>query len=133
MLTFVGVAGLFDCQLYERLQCVLRHPSEFHSRYHNMDWKKVHLFTFLQVFFFAAFWFANHFSFFFVPLLIVTAVFTRRWFIPSLFTVAELEQLDDDGTAIDGEEKEAEFGLSGHRTTSEAIKTGGMGGLNRQF
>eukprot|EP01050_Picozoa_sp_SAG11_P008122 SAG11_NODE_700_length_7673_cov_7.359255_5_plen_89_part_00 len=32
VLTFVGVAGLFDCQLWERLLCLLRLPSAFHKR-----------------------------------------------------------------------------------------------------
>ena len=130
VLTFVGVAGLLDCQLWERLQCVLRHPSAFHARYHGMDWRKVHLFTFLQLFFLATFWVANvKISFFLVPPLIVTTVFVRRWAIPSLFTEAELEQLDDDGTAIDDDDSSQDkpsHGLSGHRTTSEAVRTGGL-------
>eukprot|EP01052_Picozoa_sp_SAG31_P005804 SAG31_NODE_260_length_18915_cov_3.432823_7_plen_647_part_00 len=103
VLAFVGVAGLLDCQLFERLLCLLRHPSEFHKRYAGLPAAKVHLFTMFQIFFFVAFWVANHFSFFCVPFLIVTAVFTRRFFIPTLFTQEQLDQLDDDGTAVDGE------------------------------
>ena len=99
VLTFVGVAGLLDCQLWERILCLIRHPSAFHSRYEGLPWWKVHTFTCLQLGFLAIFWVGNTLiSFFVVPALIVTTVFVRRWFIPSLFTTAELDQLDDDGT-----------------------------------
>ena len=82
-----------------------------------------------KVGFFVAFWLANTLSFFCVPFLIVTAVFTRRYAIPSLFTEDELEQLDDDGTAVDGEgAAAAPAGL--RRATSEAARTGAFGAFS---
>lgn len=142
VLTFVGVAGLLDCQLYERLQCLLRHPSAFHARYHGLSWQKVHLFTAFQLFFFGSFHLVplafTAGGFFAVPPLIVVAVFFRRWVVPEFFTEAELDQLDDDGTSIDDDDDDGAghaksgrnspmVGLSGHRTTSEATLTGGFG------
>ena len=94
VLTFVGVAGLFDCQLWERLQCLFKAPSSFNSRYAGLDWKKVHFFTFLQVLFLVLFWLANlYISFFVVPLLLCTTVAVRRYVMESWFTDAELEQV----------------------------------------
>lgn len=125
VLTFVGVAGLFDCQLWERLQCLLRSPDAFHGRYEGIAWQKVHLFTGMQVGFLVLFWAANlNISFFCVPVLLVVTVLTRVYAMPYMFTEAELDQLDDDGTAIDEPDQ---VGLSGHRTTSESIMTGAMG------
>ena len=94
VLTFVGVAGLFDCQLWERLQCLFKAPSAFNSRYAGLDWKKVHFFTFMQVLFLVLFWLANiYISFFVVPVLLCTTVAVRRYVMVSWFTEAELEQV----------------------------------------
>lgn len=94
VLTFVGVAGLFDCQLWERLQCLLKLPSAFNPRYAGLDWTKVHFFTFLQVLFLVLFWLANiYVSFFVVPVLLCTTVAVRRYVMPTWFTEEELAQV----------------------------------------
>ena len=56
-----GVAGLFECELWERILLLLRPPSAFPAEksYCQVPWWKMHLFTLLQILCLAVAWGVN--------------------------------------------------------------------------
>lgn len=106
ILIFVGVVGLFDCELWERLLLLFREPSAFPTNkiYTKASYKKMHFYTFVQILCLGVCWAVNLspagllFS-----LVVVCLVPFRVYVVPYFFTKQELEFLD---SKDDDEEEE---------------------------
>lgn len=97
ILFFVGVAGLFECELWERLLLLCRHPKTFpiDKKYTKVSWKKMHGYTLLQIFLLGIAWAVqlSPAGLLFSVLICMLVPF-RIWVVPLLFTPHELDMLD---------------------------------------
>eukprot|EP00947_MAST-08B_sp_MAST-8B-sp1_P006582 g6582.t1 len=100
ILTFVGVAGLLDTELWVRLNLLLRHPDNFEGRFRGVHWGRTHLYTFVQVALLGLIWGVNLspvgllFS-----VIVVGLVFFRIFVITKIFSAVELDILDSEAVA----------------------------------
>ena len=89
---FVGVAGLYECELWTRLLCLLRTNDNYPEKFKQLPSSRLVLFTFIQILLLAICWAVNLspagllFSF-----VVVSIVPFRAYVMPHIFTEAELE------------------------------------------
>jgi len=97
ILIFVGVAGLFDCELWTRIICLLRTTENFPKKFAGLELSRIHLFTAIQLGLLAICWAVNLspagllFS-----LCVVSIVPFRVYVMPKIFSDEELLVLDSD-------------------------------------
>eukprot|EP00854_Cymbomonas_tetramitiformis_P002748 gene2748-3527_t len=105
ILIFVGVAGIFDTQLWERVQLMFMEFDNFpkESKYTQVAPKRMHMFTVIQVTSLAVAWSLNGLAMVVpslaplglcFPIVIVLLVPLRETLIPRIFTPEELAYLD---------------------------------------
>jgi len=104
ILVFVGVAGLYECELWTRLICLLRIQAQFPEKFRSIDAGRMHFFTGIQILLLAICWAVNLspvgllFS-----LCVVSIIPFRNFVMPRLFDKAELEALDSDSGILIGD------------------------------
>eukprot|EP01063_Lacrimia_lanifica_P028716 TRINITY_DN4241_c0_g3_i1.p1 TRINITY_DN4241_c0_g3~~TRINITY_DN4241_c0_g3_i1.p1 ORF type:complete len:571 (+),score=203.23 TRINITY_DN4241_c0_g3_i1:61-1773(+) len=87
ILLFVGVAGLTDTQLYERLKCLLKHPDNFPQAFQAVPWTVLHAFTAVQVLILGVAWAVNLSpAALLFSVIVVMIVPFRRFVIPTMFS-----------------------------------------------
>jgi solute carrier family 4 (anion exchanger) protein 1 len=115
-LTFVGIQGILPGtgnQLIDRCVLLITAPSEFpesNASYAQLPWRRIHLYTLIQLACLAACWgmrFTGPFSLAF-PLVIVGFIPLRLYVLPKYFTAEELAVLDSEGAESKTEKKGGE-------------------------
>ena len=100
LLMFVGIAGLFDCELWYRLQLLYHLPSDYprNAKYTNVPPCRMHSWTFLQIVCLAAAWavFINPTFGLAVSFVIIALIPFRIYLVPKCFGKDELESLDSE-------------------------------------
>eukprot|EP01060_Flectonema_neradi_P024369 TRINITY_DN3312_c0_g1_i3.p1 TRINITY_DN3312_c0_g1~~TRINITY_DN3312_c0_g1_i3.p1 ORF type:complete len:552 (+),score=62.18 TRINITY_DN3312_c0_g1_i3:35-1690(+) len=94
ILIFVGVAGLLDTQLYERLGCFFKTASTMPARYSSIAVSDVHKWTLSQLFLLALCWGVNLSpAALLFSVIVVSIVPTRKYLIPSLFSTETRDEV----------------------------------------
>jgi len=105
---FVGLAGVFETQLWQRIRLLLTHSSKYTYKYPYETLRpvyRIHLWTAIQILALALAWILNGLAMglsvlsplgLCFPLVIVALVPVRNYLLPRLFTEQEIDLLDSD-------------------------------------